>query len=230
MKTGLLIIATGKYDRFLPSLIESANTHFSPTEEVEYFVFTNHSNLNIQSRRKIHTLHVEHEPWPNPTLKRYDYFLSHRSVLETTNHLFYCDVDMRFMSAVGSEILGDRVGTIHPGFHNKPRHTWSYERRQSSCAYVPSNEGAYYFAGGFVGGSTEEFLSMSSTISRWRQTDANNGIVPVWHDESLLNKYYILHQPTVVLNPSYCHPERWKANYEVKLLALDKNHKEVRTP
>lgn len=226
----LLIIATGKYDRFLQSLIESADTHFSPTREVEYFVFTNHRSLNLLSDRRVHTLYIDHEPWPNPTLKRYDYFLSYSSVLENTDHLFYCDVDMRFVGAVGSEILGSRVGTIHPGFHKKPRRTWSYETRPKSCAYIASDQGSHYFAGGFVGGSTAEFLQMCSTISSWRKTDADNGIIPVWHDESLLNKYYILHQPSVVLNPNYCHPEKWKSDCEIKLLALDKNHKEMRSP
>lgn len=228
MKTGVLIIATGKYDVFVSPLLESADTHFSPTDGVEYFVFTNHSNLSLASNRRIHLLHIEHEAWPNPTLKRYDYFLSYRDVLQQTDHLFYCDADMRFVGAVGSEILGDRVGTIHPGYHSKPRSTWTYESRQNSCAYIAPNQGSHYFAGGFVGGSTAEFLKMSNTISLWRQTDASKGIIPVWHDESLLNKYYLLHPPTVVLDPSYCHPEKWPNACNAKLLALNKNHKEMR--
>jgi len=135
---------------------------------------------------------------------------------------------MRFVGAVGSEILGNRVGTIHPGFYNRPRHTWSYERRQSSCAYIPTNEGIHYFAGGFVGGSTQEFLHMSCIISEWRQKDLRNGIVPVWHDESLLNKYYLVTPPDTVLDPSYCHPEKWKTGFTPRIVALDKNHKEMR--
>jgi len=30
------------------------------------------------------------------------------------------------------------------------------------------------------------------------------------------------------LDPSYCYPESWNLPYEKKLLALDKNHQEIR--
>ena len=31
-----------------------------------------------------------------------------------------------------------------------------------------------------------------------------------------------------ILSPSYCYPENWKLKYPKKLLALDKNHDEIR--
>jgi len=63
------------------------------------------------------------------------------------------------------------------------------------------------------------------------------GIVPVWHDESALNKYISMLHPSRVLSPSYHYPENnekiyssWgENNYECKILLLDKNHKEIRS-
>jgi histo-blood group ABO system transferase len=54
--------------------------------------------------------------------------------------------------------------------------------------------------------------------------DLEKGIIAVWHDESHWNRYCIDNTPTTILSPSYCYPEGWNANYERKLLALDKDH------
>ncbi len=39
-KIGLLVIATGKYISFVPSLIASADKHFCKDHKVTYFIFT----------------------------------------------------------------------------------------------------------------------------------------------------------------------------------------------
>ena len=40
MNVGLLLIATGKYDSFVPQLIEGANKFFLTNHNVTYFLFT----------------------------------------------------------------------------------------------------------------------------------------------------------------------------------------------
>lgn len=222
---GMLVIATNKYIRFAQQLHDSARKHFLPGHELTMFVFTNMPDVPAGTVRMQH----EHAPWPSPTLMRYHVFTKHAETLSKMDYLYYSDVDMRFVDKVGDEVLGELVATIHPGFWNKPREQFSYETRPESKAYIPPGQGEYYFAGGFNGGRSNRFLAMAKEISGWVDEDAKKGMVAVWHDESYLERYMVDHPPTIRLSPSYCFPEAWDLPFPKKLLALDKNHAEMRS-
>ena len=102
------------------------------------------------------------------------------------------------------------------------------ETRWESTAYISPVEKLVYYAGGFNGGKARFFLEMSAKIDRNIKKDLEYGIIAKWHDESHLNKYLMDHPPSIELSPAYCYPESWNLKYEKKLLALDKNHKEIR--
>lgn len=225
MNITLLLIATNKYTDFINQLVESADRYFLTNHNVSYLVFSN-KEIKINTNRAVRFVQIEHEPWPSPTLKRYDYFLSQANQLQDQDYLYYSDVDMKFVDNVGEEILGERVATIHPGFWNKSIFEYTYERRENCNAFIPYGYGKRYYAGGFNGGSS--YMEMCSTIVEWRKEDESRNIIPVWHDESYMNKYMALYPPTVQLSPSYCYPESWNLPFEKKLLALDKNHSEMR--
>lgn len=229
MKIALLTIATGKYDRFVNPLYQSACSYFLPNHDLDFVLFTDSNQDFVVSGResKVIKRQWSHEPWPNPTLKRYHAFVSASDLISEYDYVYYSDVDMRFVALVGDEVLGELVGTIHPGFFNKPRHQWSYEKRPTSKAYIPPNQGVRYYAGGFNGGSSRKFLEMSREISSLVDIDSSQGIVAEWHDESHMNRYMKDNPPSVELSPSYCYPESWPLPFEKKLLALDKNHAEL---
>ena len=225
MKVGLLIIATNKYTQFLQPLIESADKYFLPNQEVTYFVFTN-KDIDINTNRNIVKIDVEHKEWPWMTLGRYKIFSENSESLSNMDYLYYCDVDMKFVDVVGDEILSDRVATQHPGYYGT-RGTPETNPKSLACVYP--NEEMQYFAGGFNGGSSEEYLKMSKTISNNIDIDYSNGIIAIWHDESHMNRYFIDNKPTKILSPSYCYGESMNIPFDKKLLALDKNHSEVRS-
>lgn len=233
MKIGLVVIATGKYTQFIPPLYKSVQKHFMKGHEVKIFVFT---DGRVPENDNIIRIEQEHLGWPGATLKRYHIFDNNKDVLSEMDCLYYCDADMRFVSDVGDEILpetdilsngGDNglVGTEHPGYHGDRRGT--YETNTESTAYVAPNEGRHYFAGGFNGGTSEAFLKMSAHIRDCVDKDLEKDIIAVWHDESQMNRYFI-DNPPKMLSPSYCYPENWNIPFEKKLLALDKNHSEIR--
>lgn len=225
-KIGLLVIATNKYISFTHPLHESVKKHFMPGHEVQMFVFTNQPNIPAGTTR----IEQEHLPWPGATLMRYHIFLKQEQLLSEMDYLFYSDADMRFVDKVGDEALGDLVATIHPGFYNKPREQFSYETRPESAAYIPPGQGTTYFAGGFNGGRTSEYLKMARACRDIIDADAAKGMIPVWHDESAMNNYLSKHPPTNALSPSYCFPESWgHLPFHRRLLALDKNHAEMRS-
>ena len=142
------------------------------------------------------------------------------------DYLYYCDVDMRFVGDVGDEILEERVATQHPGYYER---RGTPETNPDSLACVFPHEDMQYFAGGFNGGSSCEYLKMSNKISENIDIDYSRNIIAVWHDESHMNRYFVDNKPTKILTPSYCYGESMNIPFEKKLIALDKNHLEIRS-
>ena len=228
LNIGVLIIATNKYIRFAGPLITSAQKHFLTNHNVNYYIFTDNQDVlnNKNLPKNIIPIYREHLLWPLITLYRYKTFVEHKEILQNNDYLYYCDADMLFVDTVGDEVLGDLVATIHPGFMGG---RGTPETRQQSLACVHPHEQMTYFAGGFNGGKSQHFLNMSEQINKNVDIDMNNNVVAIWHDESHMNRYLINNPPTTILNSSYCYPESWNLPLPKKLLALDKNHHEMRT-
>jgi len=222
-KVGLLVVATGKYIQFVKPLVDSANKHFCPNDEVTYFIFTEGV---VPAYPNVVKFHHERVGWPYDTMMRCAMYLKHSDELKKMDYLFACDADMLFVDTVGEEIFSERVATQHPGFVGK---RGTYETSPQSTACVRKNEGEYYFAGGFYGGSAQEFLRMTRTMVTNIFADLDKDIIAIWHDESHLNRYFIDNKPTKILSPEYCYPESWNLPYHKRLLALDKNHAEFQT-
>ena len=220
----MLVVATNKYIKFVQPLLDSAKQHFMTDHEMTMFVFTDSPSVPEGTVR----IEQEHQPWPFSTLKRYHIFTKNEEQLTKMDYLYYSDADMRFVDTVGDEALGDLVATLHPGFYNKPRAEFTYEDRPASSAYMAPNEGYSYFAGGFNGGKTGEYLKMAKWCRDCIDADEKKGIVPRWHDESVWNRYLWLNPPTNVLSPSYCYQEGANLPFKQRLLALNKNHHDMR--
>jgi hypothetical protein len=59
-------------------------------------------------------------------------------VVRDFDYAFALVADMVVVDLVGDEVLGDRVGTMHPGFIGK---RGTYEANPASTAFVRSGEG-----------------------------------------------------------------------------------------
>jgi histo-blood group ABO system transferase len=221
-KVGLLVMATGKYIQFIEPLINSADNYFCPEDEVTYFIFT---DGQPPVRADVIKTHQGRLGWPLDTMMRCRAYLNGYDAWKDMDYVFACDADMLFVDTVGREILSERVATQHPGYVGG---RGTPETRSSSTAYIRPHENSYYFAGGFHGGSTAEFFKLASTMLRNIEIDLEKGIVAVWHDESHLNRYFVDNPPTKILNPEYCYPEELHLPYHKRLLALCKNHAEMR--
>jgi len=235
-KVGLLIVATGKYDSFIEPLLESARRYFCPGHEVTYYVFTDGV---IPKADDIVEIYQKRLGWPYDTLMRNSIYHEHKDVFSDEDYLFALDADMLFVDTVGSEIFGERVATLHPGYATTGK-SFPYETNPKSRAYIPKKKGSMYFAGGFFGGSQKGFAHIIRETTERVQEDLNHGIIAVWHDESQWNRYCIDYKPTVILTPSYCYADLVELGYSKKsakifnrmfpkkLVALTKNHNEFR--
>ena len=172
------------------------------------------------------------EGWPDGTMYRWHHLLEN---MPETDYVFMCDADMLIEAPIGSEILSPHVTvTLHPGYVDKLPSELPYEKRPSSSCFVPVEDQRRYYAGGFAGGPRQELKRFANYIVNLIDTDVAKGIVPVWHDESALNKAASVWRDLHILDPSFCYPDNdahyvraiWKHRYERKIVALDKKVEE----
>jgi histo-blood group ABO system transferase len=242
---GLIVICTGKYDIFLQPLIDSADKWFFKGHKFDIYLLSDKDyEVEVPQRIILSRYFVPHLPFPLPTLLRYKWISQYKDNL-TAHNLFYLDVDMLFVNEVGIEILPDEAGLVathHPGFFHGG---WGDNGTHPlSTAYLKPEMRKSYFAGGFQGGRRKNYLEAAQSMTENIDTDFdtaktydisdNNGVLAKWHDESHWNKYLKYH-PSKKLIPSYCMVEevelrkKWKIdNLTPRILALKKNHKEIR--
>ncbi len=229
MTISLLLIATGKYDIFLQSLIDSVDQYFFRNDHVNIYLFTDKKQeLTRTDRISITFIPIEHKPFPFSTLYRYKYFDEAKDLIKG-EYVFYCDVDMKFVAPVGREILGDIVCVKHPGFYRGGWGSTGCTRR--SLAYLPVALQHDYMAGGFQGGRRGVYLDACNMLSARIADDEKRGVMAEWHDETHFNWYLkmVMKHPKV-LDPSYCYPESWTGlPFKRRILALDKDHDKLRS-
>jgi histo-blood group ABO system transferase len=223
-KVGVIIIATNKYISFIPQLYQSIKDNFLKRHDVKVYVLTDQPTVPDGVIR----IPFEHRPWPYSTLMRFSGFIQNQHYFSDRDYLFYIDADTRVID-VGEEILSERVGTIHPGWYYRKPIELCYERNPISTAYIKPGDGQYYYFGTFFGGSRNEFLKMSAILKDNVEKDLAKDFIAVWHDESHMNRYFVDNPPTNSLHPGYGYPESWNIPYPRKILALDKNHLDIRT-
>lgn len=232
MKIAFVTIATNKYISLAENLLDSMNkfAFMDANIKLDLFVFSNIPQIFELKNGRIKTKGIvtTHVPFPLISLLRYHYYGSCQE-LEEYDYIFHIDCDMQLMSNVGSEILGDRVCVLHPGFaaRQKPE-IYPYDRNENSNAYVKTGEGSLYFQNCFQGGNAKEFLNMCSILKNRCEEDLRKNYIALWHDESYMNRYMVENPPTLVLPPTYAQPESWSSFGETKIMHLDKNHLKVR--
>lgn len=219
-KIGMLLIATNKYSSFLPQLLDGVNRYFFNDHDVRVYVFTDNVDYVAElakqyPRLKFGIFIIPSYKFPYATLYRYQIFTTHSDNLDC-DYLIYSDVDMAFVGKVDADILPARglIATQHPGFFLK---------------------GGNYYAGGFQGGSRDEYLAAATIMAEWIAEDEKNGTTKEWHDESNWNLYLQTYGDYKVLTPAYCMVEQphlrraWGlSHFRPRVLALAKDHKTIR--
>lgn len=143
------------------------------------------------------------------------------------------------MDAVGEEILPDvakgeeLVAVPHCGFYAVGGGSWG--NNPESTSYTVPEKRIGYYMGGFQGGTRDGYLKASEIMAKNIETDSRNNVLAEWHDETHWNKYLSELPAFKKLNPSYCMVEqmelriKWQVDsFQPKLLALAKNHEELR--
>uniref|UniRef100_A0A803JA71 Histo-blood group ABO system transferase n=1 Tax=Xenopus tropicalis TaxID=8364 RepID=A0A803JA71_XENTR len=210
VRIGLTVFAVRKYNIFVKTLIETAEQFFMAGHKVSYYVFTDDIDaipkVPLKEGRSLLIIKIPgYKRWQDITMRRMQLirdYISQRLINEV-DYLACLDADMKFTDDVGVEILSDLFGVIHHGYFGKPREEFTYERRNNSEAYIPVDEGDFYYTGCFFGGSVVEVYRLTNFCHNVMLADKARNIEALWHDESYLNKYFLHHKPTKLLSPEY---------------------------
>lgn len=220
---GIITIATGRYfEEFIPSLKASIDRYFNfPGYQIRFYCFTD-TNIEIEG---IQNIPIQHFGWPFSTLLRYRWMEKHLPSLEKNDYLLYMDADMRVVSSPPASLLNHFLMAVcHPGYLDRPG---AFEiDRQDSC-YVPPPLRKHYYQGCFWGGKIEQFVSLVTNLAAMVDSDLSVGNVPIWHDESYLNKY-LSSQVCEALPPIYAWPEGEPSSQNPYILHLEKKHQVIR--
>lgn len=212
-KIGVCLTAMENYDTYALSLIESGRRYFCVTHDVKYFVFT--SEDTFPDAADIVKIKQSPQGWPFDILKRVHSYDEHQKLLEQMDYVFAIAANMVFVAPVGDEILAPLVAVQHPAFIRK---RGAYENKKYSTAFVQPHEGKHYFSNRFYGGSKVEFLKLLKEVKKQIDADLARDFIARMQDESYLNRYFIDHPPTKILNPSYCYPTDWQLDYPKKIV------------
>lgn len=214
MKIGILYIATGRYICFWEEFYKTAKQFLFKNHEVHFFVMTDSENIFGEEDSFVHKCHFESFSWPESVMKKFETLLSVKEQAIFMDYVYYFNANMKFVAPVGDEIFPKEENgylAICPWancLHDDPSE-FPYERNEKSLAYIPFGKGKHYFMGGLHGGCAREYFDMCSVCNSWVHEDFANGITPVWHDESYINKFFLDKNPLIIPS-NYCLPQNWK--------------------
>lgn len=224
-RIAILYICTGKYTVFWPNFFQSAETYLLPGFEKHYFVFTDAGSLEGSETERVHLIRQEALEWPYPTLYRFRFFNRIREQLQQYDYCYFFNSNCRIVQPITATAFlpdgNELVVTNHPYYWNKKNKKFAYERNPQSAAYVPMGQGTVYAAGGLNGGKTASYLNFIDTCLEYLQQDESNNIIPVWHDESYLNRYLQDH-PYKLLHAGYLYPAETTLPFEKMIHLEDK--------
>ena len=215
-KVAILYISTGRYILFWENFYNAMERHFLPNHDKTYFLFTDHDFLPV--KRNVIKIHQDQLKWPFVTLKRFHFFDKIANQLKNYDYIYFLNGTMLPVSDINEEIFPSEkqefMVTIHPGYFRASPQKFPYDRNPKSKAYIMKGEGRYYVMGGFNGGTSAGFLKLIKTLKKWTDEDLENDVIPLWHDESMLNRYLattmIEGGSPLILLPEYAIPEQGK--------------------
>ena len=90
MKILILTIATNKYIQFVERLYDNIEEKFLNGHEIQGLLFTEH---DVETSDNIKVSQIDHEPWPMPTLKRFNYFVKEKDKFLSDYYLIRVETD-----------------------------------------------------------------------------------------------------------------------------------------
>lgn len=220
MKTiGILYVGIGAYIRFWDDFYSTCERYFCPNSKKHYYLVT---NSQMEEKENVTVVYQDDLGWPGNTLFRHFFFFRIKDTLKEHDYLFSFNGNTRFRQTVNEEEflpIEEEGGLIALTWKtgNEDPDTYNFERRPESAAYIPYGTKSIYLQGGLTGGITKHYFEFWRACHEITMTDFNNGIIPRFHDESILNKY-MLNRTYKLLCPTYGCPSQRTKKYSAKIV------------
>lgn len=196
MKIAMLYICTGKYEIFWDKFYETSKKYFYPSDEKEYYVFTDSKRIIEQKNPDVKVYYQAKSGWPYDTLLRYQWFCSVQDYINKCDFAYYVNANSEFLKTVDETVIPyptkekPYVLSIHPRFYDdKLGETFNPERNPISTACVPEGTPCRSHCGAFWGGTAEAVIKMCNELRDRTSKDLQNNFIAIWHDQSHLIKY-----------------------------------------
>ncbi len=214
-KIGILYIGIGRYACFWPEFYNSCETNLVPEAEKHYYVFTDQTTITPSDH--VEVFHQDDMGWPCNSLLRFKMFCRIKDRLSANDYLFFFNANAQIVTPVtAQDILPVDEDFSALCIETDPE-KMSHERRPESAACVPLGSTKYYYSGALNGGKVQPYLTLLESCNTIVDTDLRNGIMPIWHDESVINKF-LSDKRVKVMTREMGKPANWKEPRNAKII------------
>lgn len=206
-RVAVVVPVTEGEKMFLPSFLRALQKNFLPGAPKEVLIMMSGA-MGIQAESPFIETGGTRCPAVRVVSDRdecslHERMMRHADFWKAADYVYLMRPQMLIEMPVREEVLGDTVAVQHPGFFEKSREKFTYERRHQSTAYVAPHKGLTYVTAAWWGGKTPSFLAALERMVEMERMDQRIGIKAVWAEESYWNRHCVDHPPTNLLPPSY---------------------------
>ncbi len=216
MTIGILYIGVGRYACFWPDFYKSCEEKLVPDAEKHYYVFTDHEE-QITAGDRVTVFHQDDMGWPCNSLFRFKMFNRIREQLQVHDYLFFFNSNALIVQPVSAADILPAADEDFSAMCMAVDTALGHETRKESAAYVAPGETRYYFSGALNGGKCKPYLELAAACEQLTDTDLRNGIMPVWHDESVINRY-LVGKRVKMMYRDMGRPANWKEPRDPKII------------